>query len=143
MSLFGAFRAALLPGAIAGVICIFTSWLWMGVIFHRYQALTPGSWRTENNFSYALSSAIHLLAALAIATLFLLVVATGNSGFFGAGIVGALRFGALIWLAIAAPLAIDAGIFVRLHPLVVVGQLLDWLTTSLVACAITAGWIGS
>jgi hypothetical protein len=141
--LLHAFRDALLPGVIAAFVCIFTSWLWMGVIFHRYQALTPNSWRTENNVSYALSSAIHLLAALAIATLFLLVVATGKSGFFGTGILGGLRFGALVWLAIAAPLAIDAGVFIRLHPLVVVGQLLDWLTTSLLACAITAAWTGN
>lgn len=136
-----AFSSALLPGAIAGLVTIFTSWLWMGVIFHPYQARTPETWRPEGNLSYLLSSAIHFLACIAIATLLQLVVA-GGSGFFGQGVLGALRFGALIWMALAAPLAIDAGVFIKLHPWVVVGQLLDWLTTSLVACAITALWNG-
>ncbi|HEY2800200.1 MAG TPA: hypothetical protein VGI85_06375 [Chthoniobacterales bacterium] len=134
-------RAAVLPGAVAGLICIFTSWLWMGLIFHRYQARTPESWRRENNLSYGLSSAIHIFACIVAAVLFRLVVADGNL-FFGAGVLGALRFGALLWMAMAAPLAIDAGVFVRLHPWVVVGQLIDWLTTSLLACVVTAVWSG-
>jgi hypothetical protein len=45
-------------------------------------------------------------------------------------------------MVIAAPLAIDAAVFINLHPLVVVGQVLDWLTTSVLACAITACWTG-
>ena len=139
-SLMYAFQTALLPGVIAGLLCIFTSWLWMGVIFHRFQKRTPDSWRIENNLSYILSSAIHVLACIAIATLYRLV-SPGSDAFFVPGIVGAMRFGALIWMAIAAPLAIDAGVFVKLHPWVIVGQLLDWLTTSLVACVITAIWI--
>ncbi len=134
-------QSAFLPGAIAGLITIFTSWLWMGVVFHRFQARTPDSWRTEGNLSYAISSAIHFLACIIIATLFLFV-ATGGGVFFIPGIVGALRFGALIWMAMAAPLAIDAGVFINLHLWVVVGQLLDWLTTSLIACAVTAAWTG-
>jgi hypothetical protein len=113
----------------------------MGLIFHRYQARTPESWRRENNLSYGLSSAIHIFACIVAAVLFRLVVADGNL-FFGAGVLGALRFGALLWMAMAAPLAIDAGVFVRLHPWVVVGQLIDWLTTSLLACVVTAVWSG-
>ena len=34
---------ALAPGAIAGILAIFTSWFWMGFVFHRYQALTPNT----------------------------------------------------------------------------------------------------
>jgi energy-coupling factor transporter transmembrane protein EcfT len=71
-------QLALAPGAIAGVLAIFTSWLWMGVVFHRYQKLTPNTWRPENNRSYALSSAITFLSCIAIATLFLLVARMGG-----------------------------------------------------------------
>lgn len=131
----------LVPGAIAGVISIFTSWLWMAVVFHRFQERTPNSWRPENNRSYALSAAIHFVACIAIATLFVLVVRT-HGGVFADGIHGALRFAALSWIAIAAPFAIEAAIFINLHPWVVVGQVLDWLTTSILACAITAWWLG-
>ncbi len=133
---------AFVPGAIAGVLTIFTSWLWMGVIFHRFQKLTPATWRAENNVSYALSAAIHFVACIALATLFLLVALLPGNIFAG-GLQGAFRFGALIWMALAAPFAIEAAIFIRLHPWVVVGQLLDWLTTSLAACFMAAWWTGS
>lgn len=43
------FRVAFIPGLIAGVISVFTSWLWMGVIFHRYQRETPETWRPEGS----------------------------------------------------------------------------------------------
>ncbi len=131
-------QMALVPGAIAGLVSIFTSWLWMGVVFHRFQMRTPNTWRPENNRSYALSSAIHFAACIAIATLFLLVARTG--GVFAGGLQGALRFAAVIWMAVAAPLAIEAAVFVNLHPWVVVGQVVDWLTTCALACAIAAWW---
>ena len=136
-----ALEMALVPGVIAGVVSILTSWLWMGCIFHRFQAQTPNTWRPENNRSYAISSTIHLLACIAIATLFILVART-QMGPFVPGIHGALRFAAVIWMVIAAPLAIDAAVFINMHPLVLIGQLLDWLTTSALACAITAWWTG-
>lgn len=133
-------QMALAPGAIAGLVSIFTSWLWMGVVFHRFQMRTPNTWRPENNRSYALSSAIHFAACIAIATLFLLVARTG--GVFADGLQGALRFAAVLWMAVAAPLAIEAAVFVNLHPWVVVGQVVDWLTTCALACAIAAWWRG-
>jgi hypothetical protein len=134
-------RLALAPGAIAGIVSIFTSWIWMGVVFHRFQKLTPNTWRPENNRSYTLSSAIHLLTCIAIATVFLLVARTG--GVFSGGLAGALRFAAVGWMALAAPVVIDAAVFVNLHPWVVVGQVVDSLTTSVLACTITAWWRGT
>ncbi|MGZ4966899.1 MAG: hypothetical protein ACXV97_06970 [Chthoniobacterales bacterium] len=135
----GSLKLALVPGAIAGVISILTSWLWMGFIFHSFQKRTPNTWRPEGKGSYALSSIIHFLACIAIATLFLIVGRT-YGGFFGGGVDRAIMFAVMLWGAIAAPLAVDAAVFVNLHPLVVLGQLLDWLTTSVLACGIAAWW---
>ena len=132
-------RIAFLPGAIAGLLSILASWLWMGVIFHRFQQRTPNTWRPENNRSYALSAALHFAACIAIAGLFV-IVARAPVGIFADGMLGAFRFAALIWLAIAAPLALEAALFINIHPNVVLGQVLDWLTTSVLACAITAWW---
>src|SRR5882762_10253202 len=64
---------ALLPGLVAGVLSIFMSWFWMGFLFHRFQQLTPNTWRRETGTSYALSSALHVLAAIGIAVLFAIV----------------------------------------------------------------------
>lgn len=133
------FSQALVPGLIAGVLSIFTSWLWMGSIFHRFQKLTPQTWRRETAQSHAFSSALHILAAIGIALLFT-IVASDQSSFFSAGIGGGLQFALACWGVFALPIVLGAAIYINLHPLVVVGQLLDWLSTSLLATVITAWW---
>ena len=55
-------------------------------------------------------------------------------GWPGQRMAGALRFGAAIWIALAAPVIIEAAIYVRLHSMVVLGQVIDWLTTCVLAC---------
>jgi len=80
------------------------------------------------------------LSAIAISALYVLV-ARFQVGFFADGMVGALRFAALIWIALSAPVAIEAAIYVRMHSMVVLGQVIDWLTTTILACAITFLWI--
>ena len=80
------------------------------------------------------------VASIALATVFLFVARMPGNLFAG-GIHGALRFAALTWMAVAAPFAIEAAIFINLHPWVVVGQVLDWLTTSVLSCAIAAWWM--
>ena len=95
----------------------------------------------ENNRSYALSSAIHFVTCIAIATVFLLVARMG--GVFSGGLPGALRFAAVAWMALAAPVLIDAAVFINLHPRVVLGQVVDSLTTSILACGIAAWWRGT
>jgi hypothetical protein len=132
---------ALAPGAIAGVVSIFTSWFWMGFVFHPFQSRTPNTWRPENGRSYALSSAITFLSCIAIATVFLLVARMG--GVFSEGCVGALRFAAIAWMAMTAPIIINAAVFINLHPWFVVGQVVNALTTSVLACTIAAWWRGA
>ena len=93
-------RAAIVPGLIAGIVSIFTSWFWMGLVFHRYQRATPETWRPEGPRNYALSSLVRVLSAIAISALYVLV-ARFHVGFFADGMVGALRFAALIWIALS------------------------------------------
>jgi hypothetical protein len=133
------FSHALVPGLIAGVLSIFTSWLWMGSVFHRFQKLTPQTWRRETARSHALSSALHVLAAVGIAVLFA-IVAHDQSPCFPAGIGGAIRFAFACWCVFALPIVVGDAIYINLHPFVILGQLLDWLSTSLLATVITALW---
>jgi hypothetical protein len=134
-------QLALAPGALAGILAIFTSWFWMGFVFHRFQRLTPNTWRPENNRSYMLSSAITFLSCIAIATVFLLVARMG--GVFAGGLPGALRFAAVCWMALSAPLIVEAAVFINLHPWFVVSQVVNALTTSVLACSITSCWRGT
>ena len=134
-------QLALAPGAVAGIAAIFTSWFWFGLVFHRFQKLTPNTWRLENNRSYMLSSTITFLSCIGIATIFLLVARMG--GVFAGGMPGALRFAAVVWMAWSAPLIVSAAVFINLHPWFVVGQVVNALTNSVLACAITACWRGT
>ena len=59
---------------------------------------------------------------------------------FPMGMHGALLFGFVCWGVFAFPIILEGAVFINLHPLVVVGRLLDWLSTSLLATAVTALW---
>jgi Protein of unknown function (DUF1761) len=134
-------RAALVPGIVAGIISIFASWFWMGCVFHSYQRATPETWRPEGPRNYVLSSVVRLLAAIAIAFVYVLI-ARFHVAIFSEGIIGALRFAIVAWIAFVAPVAVEAALYIRLHSMVVLGQVLDWLTTCILACAVTAFWLG-
>jgi hypothetical protein len=131
-------RSALVPGLIAGVASVFTSWLWMGVVFHRYQRETPGTWRSEGSRSYIAASLLHIFAALGLACLYVLITRF-HVGVFANGIQGGFYFAICIWGAVSLPMILESAVFINLHPLVVLGELLDWLTTSVLACVLT-GW---
>jgi hypothetical protein len=133
-------RAALVPGLIAGVISIFTSWLWMGGIFHKYQRETPETWRPEGGKNYLAASLLHIIAAIGIASLFVLMVRF-NVAVFEIGLRGSIYFAVFIWGAMALPILIESAVFIRLHRLVVLGQLLDWLTLALLSSVITGWWL--
>lgn len=113
----------------------------MGFVFHRFQRLTPNTWRPENSRSYMLSSIVTFLSCIAIATVFLLVARMG--GVFAGGVPSALRFAAVVWMAWSAPLIVNAAVFINLHPWFVVGQVVNALTNSVLACAVTACWRGT
>ncbi len=134
-------RIAIIPGLIAGIISVLTSWLWMGVIFHRFQKETPETWRAEGLRSYLGASLLHVWAGIGIACLYTLIVRF-QMGLFATGFQGSLYFAICIWGALALPILLESAIFVRLHRLVVLGQLLDWLTTSVLACTIIWWWLG-
>jgi len=127
----------LLVAALAGgIVSVFTSWLVVGVIFHRFQARTPATWRPhEGGAQYAMSSGLTIVAALVIATTFSLTgaLALGH----GSWIVAGVAFGTLVWAALALPIILDIALYVNLHRGFVVGLLLNWLVVCLI-CATAA-----
>jgi hypothetical protein len=121
---------------------VFTSWLITGVLFHPFQRATPATWRQrEGGAQYAGASATKILLAVMIATL---VATTGGVHAFGvrsaagAGVLLAV----LCWAAAALPVLLSVGLFVNLHPAVVVGLLLDWLIVSTIAGAAAGFFLG-
>jgi hypothetical protein len=59
---------------------------------------------------------------------------------FPAGIGGGMRFAFACWGVFSLPIILGDAISIKLHLLVVLGWLLDWLSTSLLATLITALW---
>ena len=115
----------------------------MSVVFHHFQKETPDTWRPEGPRNYIGASLLHLLAALGIACLFTLIVRFHVAS-FAAGMAGSLRFAVCLWGAISLPTILESAIFVRLHPLVVLGELLDWLTAFVVVWVTPGGgWRGN
>ena len=135
-------RLSLLPGLIAGIISVFTSWFWVGFVFHNYQRLTPQTWRKETAAHHLISSLISISSCVAIATLYVMV-ARANPGTLGFGIYGAMSFAVISWIAFAVPVLLNHVLYVNVHPLFVVGLLISWLTTALLASCITAWWLTS
>ena len=133
-------RTALVPGLISGIFSVFASWIWMGFVFHSYQRATPETWRPEGPRNYILSSILRLLSTIAIAVIYVLI-ARFQVAFFSPGIAGAFRFAAAIWIALVAPVVVEAAIYIRIHSMVVLGQVIDWLTTTILACVVTALWM--
>jgi len=84
---------------------------------------------------------LHLFAATGIACLFTLFVRFNVASFLP-GLAGSVRFALCIWGAISLPIILESALFIRLHPFVVIGQLLDWLTTSVAASVVSAWWLG-
>jgi len=126
-----------IAGAVGGFVSIFTSWAITGALFHRFQRLTPETWRPEGPKQYTLSSAVQILAGAAVG---LLYFATGGATRFGATswLTGVLLFGSLVWLATACPLHLVNAVYVKIHRGVVAGILLDSLVGLLIvgcACA--------
>jgi hypothetical protein len=133
-------RAAFVPGLIAGILSIVTSWFWMGLVFHRFQNETPGTWRPEGPRSYLAACSIRFVAAMAVASLFTLVIRFHVANFVPDA-ASALRFALALWGAISLPMILEGAVFIRLHPLVIVGQLVDWLTIMILACVATSWWL--
>jgi hypothetical protein len=131
-------RTALIPGLIGGVLSVLGSWLWMGVVFHRFQKETPGTWRAEGTRNYIAASVLHIVAAIGMACLFTLMV---RFKVWSPGFGDSIRFALCLWGAVSLPIVLESAFFIRLHPLVVIGQLLDWLTVAVLACVVTGWWI--
>ena len=116
----------------AFVACLFTDWLFMGVLFHGKTRSNPEIWRpigAAHRISIAVSIALNLVTCS---------VYLFSAGFLGlTSLQPALYLAVTMWLAIAVPLQVNNGLFIKFHPLLVVAHSLGWLAKLLV-CSLAA-----
>jgi len=57
----------LLTALVLMVVITLVQWFFIGYLFHKYQALTPATWRKESYRSYAVSTVLTFFASLLFA----------------------------------------------------------------------------
>jgi hypothetical protein len=128
-------RFSLLAEAAAAcaATAIVVSILMQAILFHKFQKLTPNTWRQEDKRKYAIAMFARLILGVGFTMLY---VYTGMGRSVRAEwLMIGLKFGGLGWLGVALPQTISMATFVNLNRGFVVGQLLDWLIVCL-ACGV-------
>ncbi len=125
------FLAAALCAALASAVF---SFLFQSVIFSRYRAHTPATWRAATKRRFALAILGDIIFGLAFAGFFTI---TGGIGRMNVRewIRMGVYFGAGAWLAVALPLLFTMSVIVNFHRGVFAGVLLSWF------CACTAAGV--
>jgi hypothetical protein len=103
--------------------------------FHKYQQLTPQTWRTGERSAYLPALVINAVACLLFALLFAFVADRMGGSMPGSWHAG-LIFGALVWAAARWPRIMSFGFFANMHRGFIVGVLLADLSWSLVCGAV-------
>lgn len=116
-----------------GVANILIDWFFIGFLFHKFQALTPQTWRKESGKSYAYSSLLSLLFG-ALFTLFYFKIGT-RYVIYG-NVLSACKFGLLCFGCFVLIREINSAIYINLDRRFTIGSLLASLFTFLVAAII-------
>jgi hypothetical protein len=107
--------------AVMTIGIILIQWFFTGFLFHKYQALTPGTWRKETSRSYAFSMLLSLLFAFMFSVIFSLWKAKTSS----MTVMDGIEFGALGWLTFSIPNEIETSIYVNYSRIFVAGRCLS------------------
>jgi hypothetical protein len=104
--------------AVTFIQCFFT-----GFLFHRYQSVTPSTWRKESNRSYAAS----MLLSLFFAFMFTVVFYFWKSKSGDIYLIDGIKFGLVCWLTFSVITEIGRAIYVNFSRMFVLGQCLSSL----------------
>lgn len=119
-----------LAAGICIVIAVAVSGLLQGVLFHKFQRMTPSTWRAEGSRQYVAGTLARALCGVVFP---LLYIYTGmpqgvtHSQDASLWLVAGLKFGVFAWGALSLPQVLSTATFVNVHRAFVVGLALDWL----------------
>ena len=112
----------------------FIQWFFTGFLFHKYQALTPLTWRKESGRSYAAST----LLTLCFAFMFMTIFSLWKFKYGAINTITGIEFSAICWLAFFIPAEIGSAIYVKYAPMFVVGKCISALVEYILAGVIAA-----
>jgi hypothetical protein len=125
----GRFFIAVVAIAVA---ITFIQWFFVGFLFHKYQGITPLTWRKESTRSYWASAMLSLFFAF----MFTLIISFWIGKFGPLKNMDGLEFGAVCWLTFAIPMEIGTAIYVNYSRIFVMGKCLSALVEYM-----AAGWL--
>jgi hypothetical protein len=119
----------LLAVIVITIAITFIQWFFIGFLFHKYQALTPNTWRKENIRSYAASMVLSLFFAFMFSTIIYLC----KNKYGDLYLLDGIKFGAICWLTFYIPYEIGAAFYVNYSRMFVLGACLSSLVEYIVA----------
>jgi hypothetical protein len=120
-----------------GIANTFIEWFFIGFLFHKYQALTPQTWRPESNRSYMYSTLLSFLFG-ALFTLFYIKI--GANYVLPGNIWSHIKLGLICFACFSFVSGINSSIYVNYDKKFVAGLLIA-SCLSYLAAAIIAGMI--
>ncbi len=125
---------------LATVAASFTDWYFMGVLFHDKYMTHPEIWRFSpgDQKSERLAIAWSTLVGLFSCAMFIHICQ--HIGMLGWHDAIALALGA--WLAVAVPLLITNGLFIKMHPFNTLAHSLGWLARLLISAVCAHLFLG-
>ena len=125
--------------AVATLITSFTDWYFMGVMFHDKYLTHPEIWRSQGQVKgERLAIALSSLVGLFSSAMFIHICDHLHLLDWHPAIALALG----CWFAVALPLLVINGLFIRLHPLNTLAHALGWLVRLLVCAACAHLFLG-
>jgi hypothetical protein len=115
--------------ALIAVAVTLIQWFFTGFLFHKYQALTPSTWRKETSRSYTWST----MLAVFFAFMFAIAFSFWKGKFATMDILDGIEFGGFCALAFVIPYEIGTGIYVNYSNQFVIGRCLSSLIEYIVA----------
>lgn len=131
-------QSVMMAGAVCGAAAVVIGGVIQGAIFHKFQKLTPSTWRPEGPRQYALGTLARLLVGVGFPLVFAYTGYPVNPMKSVTPTEYGAMFGLLAWAALTLPMILSSAVFVNYHKGFVVGLLLDWLLIAVVcgiACA--------
>ena len=120
---------------VAAVLYGLADWFFGGILFHDKYLAYPEVWRPRESNLYAIiaAQALGLLSAIAFVVMAVKLQQTDFSQ--------ALTLAFWIWLVAPVPIYLTNFSFMKLHWMIVAGQLTGWLVKLLAMALVTAAFL--
>lgn len=115
----------------ATVVTSFTDWYFMGMLFHDKYMTHPEIWRAQPGDRKSERLAIAWSTLIGLFSCAVFIRLCEYLGMLGWHDAVSLALGA--WLAVALPLLVTNGLFIKIHPLNTLGHSLGWLARLLIS----------